>query len=125
MDRAGTQPSPPFASRELNGEVLLEELSELMQAQIAQRHLDDCVAGMRDLGGTRASEAASRLKHLAANRFSSQPALGRLLVEWAGKVKTEADVPLLKAHFFRLAMASAVLGALRRGAERLPRAVRR
>jgi hypothetical protein len=125
MPSGASQPSAPFASRELNGEVLLEELSELMQAQIAQRHLDDCVAGLRDLDGIRASEASARLKHLAANRFSSQPALGRLLVEWAGKVKSEADIPLLKNHFFRLAMASAVLGALRRGAERLPRSVRR
>jgi len=121
MERARSQPSPPFASRELNGQVLLEELAELGQAQIAQRHLDDCVAGLGDLEGIRASDAASRLKHLAANRFSSQPALGRLLVQWAGKLKTEADIPLLKNHLFRLAMASAVLGALRRGAERLPR----
>lgn len=124
MAQGSHQPSPPFASRELNGEVLLEELSELMQAQIAQRHLDDCVSGMRDLEGIRASEAAARLKHLAANRFSSQPALGRLLVDWAGKIKSEADIPLLKNHFFRLAIASAALGALRRGAERLPRSRR-
>ena len=125
MERGRSQPSPPFASRELNGQVLLEELTELRQAQIAQRHLDDCVAGVRDLDGIRVTEAAARLKHLAANRFSSQPALARLLVQWAGKVKTEADVPLLKNHLFRLAMASAVLNALRRGAERLPRGQRR
>jgi hypothetical protein len=125
MAPGANTPSPPFASRELNGQVLLEELGELMQAQIAQRHLDDCVAGLRDLDGIRVSEASARLKHLAANRFSSQPALGRLLVEWAGKVKVEADIPLLKNHFFRLAMASAVLSALRRGAERLPRSNRR
>lgn len=125
MPQGRIQASPPFASRELNGQVLLEELAELRQAQVQQRHLDDCVANLRDLSGVRVSEAGARLRQLASGRFGSQPALARLLVQWAQKLRSEADVPLLVAHLQRLAIASAVLGALRRGTERLTRGGRR
>lgn len=64
----------------------------------------------------RASEAALRIKQLAANRFSGAPALGAVLVRWAAKLKAEADVPLLISHFERLAVAAAVVGSLRRAA---------
>ena len=115
------QPSAPFASRELNGDVLLEELTDLRTAQVQQRHLNDAVIGLQDLAGARVSEASARLKSLASNRFAGQPALASLLVRWAAKLKSELDVPMLVSHFERLALTSALVTALRRGAERLPK----
>ncbi|MFT3706443.1 MAG: hypothetical protein QM817_02125 [Archangium sp.] len=119
MAPAKSQPSTPFASRELNGEVLLEELTDLRNAQIHQKHLNDLVVGLRDLEGVRTSEASQRLKQLAANRFSGTPALASLLVRWAAKLKAEADVPLLIAHFERLAITAAIVSSVRRGSESL------
>lgn len=113
------QPSTPFASRELNGEVLLEELSDLRNAQLHQKHLNDLVLNLRDLQGVRVSEAAQRLKALAQNRFSGTPALASLLVRWSVKLKVEADVPLLVAHFERLAITSAIVASVRRAADQL------
>lgn len=119
MAPAKSHPSTPFASRELNGEVLLEELTDLRSAQIHQKHLNDLVVGLRDLEGVRVSEAAQRLKQLAANRFSGTPALASLLVRWAAKMKAEADVPLLIAHFERVAITSAIVSAIRRASDSL------
>ncbi|MFZ5443958.1 MAG: hypothetical protein ACOZQL_28400 [Myxococcota bacterium] len=113
------QPSTPFVSRELNGEVLLEELADLRNAQVPQKHLVDLVAGLRDLEGVRVSEAAQRLKQLAANRFSGTPALASLLVRWAARLKTEPDVPLLISHFERLAITASIVGAIRRASDSL------
>jgi hypothetical protein len=113
------QPSAPFVSRELNGAVLLEELDELRQAQVPSHHLADVVVGLRDLGGARVSEAVARLKQLAQGRFSGQPAVASLLVRWSARLKTEPDVPLLVGHFERLAVTATLVGALRRGAQRL------
>ena len=113
--------SAPFQNRELNGELLLEELSELRQAQVQQKHLNDCVANLRGMSGSRVSEAAQQLKALASNRFGGQPALASLLVRWAARLKTEFDVSLLVGHLERLALTGALVGALRRGADRLPK----
>lgn len=113
---AKSQPSTPFASREFNGDVLLEELADLRSAQVHQRLLTDLVVGLRDLQGVRVSEAAQRLKQLAANRFSGTPALSSLLVRWAGRLKAEADVPLLIAHFERLAVTAAIVSGIHRAA---------
>lgn len=121
MATSRSQPSAPFASRELNGEVLLEELADLRNAQVQQRHLNDCVLNLRGLEGVRVSEAVARLKQLASNRFAGQPALASLLVRWAAKLKHEVDVPLLVSHLERLALTSALVTTLRRGAERLPK----
>lgn len=115
------QPAPPFANRELNGEVLLEELSELRNAQVPQRQLVDCVTNLRELSGVRASEATARIKQLATARFAQQPAMAALLVRWASRLKTDVDVPLLLGHFERLAMVNATLSAVRRACERLPK----
>lgn len=122
---ARTQPSTPFVSREFNGEVLLEELAELRDARVHQKNLVDLVAGLRDLSGARVSEASQRLTQLAANRFMAYPVLSSLLVRWAKRLKTEADVPLLVGHLERLALLSATVGALRRAAEQLPKGGRR
>lgn len=113
------QPSTPFVSREFNGEVLLDELADLRNAQLPERHLTDLVVNLRDLGGVRVSEAAQRLKSLAANRFSATPALAALLTRWSSRLKTEADVPLLVSHFERLAIAAAAVGSMRRAAHTL------
>ena len=114
-------PSPPFANRELNGEVLLEEISELRNAQVPQRQLNDCVTALRELMGTRASEATAHIKVLANARFAQHPAMASLLVRWAGRLKTDVDVPLLFGHFERIARVSAAMSALRRTSERLPK----
>lgn len=116
---AKSQPSTPFASRELNGEVLLEELSDLRNAQVPQKLLSDLVGGLRDLEGVRVSEAAQRLKQLAANRFSATPSLASLLVRWSAKLKVEADVPLLISHFERLAITAAIVASVRRASDSL------
>lgn len=115
------QPSTPFASRELNGEVLLEELDDLRNAQVPHKLLSDLVIALRDLQGVRVSEAAQRLSYLAANRFSATPSLSSLLVRWSKKLKVEADVPLLVAHFERLAITAAIVTSVRRASESLKR----
>ncbi len=99
--------------------MLLDELEELRTSQVHQKHLSDCALGLRDLIGLRAGEASQRLKQLATNRFAGQPALGSLLIRWAGKLKSDADVPLLLGHLERLALTSAMLSAVRRSSERL------
>lgn len=121
MAAARPQPSAPFVSRELNGENLLDELAELRNAQVAQKHLEDMVRALRELEGSRVSEAVTRLKSLATNRFAGQPVIASLLVRWSTKLKTELDVGLLVSHLERMTLVSALLGAFRRGAERLPK----
>lgn len=121
MATARAQPSSPFVSREFNGEVLLEELGELRDAQVPQRHLVDLAAAVKDLNGVRVSEAVQRLGALAANRFAGTPALASLIVRWSKRLKADVDVPLLVGHFERLALTTAMVGALRRAAEQLPR----
>ncbi len=113
--------SAPFQNRELNGELLLEELADLRQAQVQQKHLNDCIANLRGLAGSRVSEASAQLKALASNRFAAQPALASLLVRWAAKLKTEFDVSLLVGHLERLALTAAIVAPLRRATERLPK----
>lgn len=113
--------SAPFQNRELNGELLLEELADLRQGQVQQKHLNDCVANLRGMSGSRVTEAAQQLKALAAGRFGAQPALASLLVRWSSKLKTELDVSLLMGHLDRLTLTAALVGALRRGSERLPK----
>lgn len=121
MAAARPQPSAPFASRELNGEQLLDELSELRNAQVSHRHLEDLARALKDVEGNRAPEAAALIKQLASSRFAGQPALGSMLVRWATKLKTDVDVAVLVGHLERLAIVSACLGAFRKGAERLPK----
>lgn len=121
MAAARPQPSAPFVSRELNGENLLDELAELRNAQVAQKHLEDMVRALRELEGSRVSEAVTRLKSLATNRFSGQPVIASLLVRWSTKLKTELDVGLLVSHLERMTLVSALLGAFRKGADRLPK----
>src|SRR5262249_40109096 len=96
------QLSAPFANREFNGEVLLEELADLRMAHVQQKALNDCALGLKELSGARVSEATARIKQLAAGRFAAQPAMASLLVRWAGRLKAEVDVPLLVGHFERL-----------------------
>jgi hypothetical protein len=113
--------SAPFQNRELNGALLLEELTELRQAQVQQKHLNDCVSNLRGLSGARVTEAAQQLKALATGRFAGQPALASLLVRWSAKLKSEVDVTLLVGHLERLALTATLAAALRRASERLPK----
>lgn len=110
--------SPPFASRELNGEVLLEELSDLRDSRVGTQHLIDCALAVRAIRNVRVSEAMVRIKQLAGGRFQSQPALAALLMRWAAKLKTEADVTALTGHLERMALTSSLLGAIRRAQDR-------
>src|SRR3954471_24653283 len=107
MPDPGKPLSPPFASRELNGEVLLEELEDLRDARIGPQPLIDCALAVRQMKTTRVSEAALKLKQLAGGRFQSQPALAGLLMRWASKLKSEQDVTALNAHLERLALTAA------------------
>ena len=111
--------SGALSSRELNGEGLLEELAELRQVQLAQKELNDCALSARELSGMRVGEAQGRLKALAAGRFVGSPALAALLVRWAQRLKSEADVPILSSHLERLALTSAIVTALRRAQSRV------
>lgn len=112
--------SSPFASRELNGETLLDELADLRAAGVGQKHLNDCVAAVRPLRRTAPGEAAGELRQIAAGRFQVQPELAGLLVRWAARLRTPGDVAELCAHLERLALTSALIGAMARGAGRLP-----
>ncbi len=112
--------SAPFADRELNGEVLLRELSALRDAQVRQRQLDDCALALRGLSGLKVSETIVKIRDLAGGRFDGNPALAALLVRWAAKLRTEEDIPVLVAHFVRLAVSAGLIAAIRRGAKRFP-----
>ena len=113
------QPSAHFAHRELNGEQLLEELQALRDAQVRQKDLEDCARALRTLSGMRVGEASRRIREVATGRFAGQPALASLLVRWAARMRVEAAVGALSVHFPKLAMTGPVIGALRRGGERL------
>jgi hypothetical protein len=106
------QPSTPFASREFNGEVLLEELEDLRTVPV--RQLTDFANALDELMGVRATEATQRLLQLAAGRFASPPQLSTLIKVTAKKLKVDADVPLLIAHFERLAITAAITQSIRR-----------
>ena len=116
---ARSQPSSPFLSRELNGEVLLDELDELRGADVPQRQLDECAQAMRALGGS-AAQSAAQVRQLANERFAQHAALASLLRRWATRLKHEVDGPLLAAHFERLAMVGGAMSAVRRAAQQLP-----
>lgn len=106
------QPSTPFASREFNGEVLVQELDDVRAAPV--RQLADLATALDELMGVRAAEATQKLNQLAAGRFSSPPQLAALLKLSAKKLKVDADVPLLIAHFGRLAITAALTQAIHR-----------
>ena len=112
-------PSPPFASRELNGEELLSELRALRESQVRAKHLLDCAAALRGIRGMHVAEAQARIRQVAAGRLQAQPALANLAVRWASKLKVDPDVMQLASHFERLALCAALISAVRRGADRL------
>jgi hypothetical protein len=112
--------SAALQSRELNGDVLLDELNELRMGAVQQAALIDMSTGARDMTGMRVSEAQQWLKSFG-QRFPSQPALGNFLNRWSQKLKSDHDVPLLVSHLERLAQAAVVMSALRRCTERLPK----
>jgi hypothetical protein len=114
--------SPPFAAREFNGDGMLAELQHLRDAVVNQKHLNDCALAVRNLPGKGLLEAMMEIKNLAMSRFQGQPELARLLVTWAAQVKGPRDFGELCSHFQRLAMSSALLAAMYRGASRLPNA---
>lgn len=110
--------SPAFAHREFDGETLLEEAGTLRDAQVRQKHLDECALLLRPLRGLSAADAANRIRQIAGSRFNSQPALGALLVRWTTRLRSAADVDALVGHLERLALVSGMLAALSRERER-------
>jgi hypothetical protein len=112
--------SAALQSRELNGDLLLEELNELRMGAVQQAALIDLSNGAREMSGMRVSEAQLWLKSFG-QRFAAQPALGNFLNRWGQKLKSEYDVPLLVSHLERLALAAVMLSAVRRSSERLPK----
>lgn len=111
--------SAPFSHREFNGETLIAELASLREGQVRQKQLEDCAVALRSLKGLSVADATARLRQVATGRFQTQPALARLMVSWSGKLRTEADVTALVAHFQQLARVGALIAALRRRGERL------
>jgi hypothetical protein len=116
--------SAPFLSREFNGEILLEELEDLRAGNIKQMSLNDCALALREINGRRASEVQLRLKVLAQNHFSNQPALALLLSRWSAKLKVDDDVAALISHVERLALTNSMVAAVMRGHERLQRGLK-
>jgi hypothetical protein len=112
-------PSGSFSSREFNGEVLLGELIDLKDASLQQTQLDDLALAVEQLEGSTVSQAASALKQLAVGRYCEMPAVAKLLVHWASRLKLPADVSQLIGHFHRLALTFAIVGAVRRCAPSL------
>lgn len=111
--------SAAFAHRELNGEILLEELGELRAEHVRQSQLNDCALMLRRLTGQGAAAAKREAHQLVKTRLSDVPALARLVARWTERLHTDLDVTELVSHIQRLALTSALAGALRRGAERL------
>jgi hypothetical protein len=111
--------SPPFAAREFNGERLLEELDGLAAGGVTQQELEACALAVRSLDVRGRSDAAAKLRALASSDFSAPPQLAALLRGWAGKVRTDEDVPWLVEHFWRMALVSALSSAAVRGSRRL------
>jgi hypothetical protein len=111
--------SPPFAAREFNGEGLLEELDGLAAGGVSQRELEACALAVRSLGLQGRSEAAARLRALAASELRASPELANLIRAWAAKIRTDADVACLVEHFQRMALVSALSSAAVRGTRRL------
>lgn len=110
--------SPPFASRELNGETLVGELGVLHEARVPQRALEECALAVKGMVPGRPQEVAAVARAQAA-RHQAAPALASMLTQWAARVRTDDDARALADHLVRLATAAALLGAMRRGALRL------
>jgi hypothetical protein len=121
---SGAGPSAPFASRTFNGEQLLDELADLRSGLVSQNDLNELHHELRALQPARTSEVVSRLRVLASGRFAQSP-VGALLTRWAQRLKTPTDASLLMGHVGRLAVASALLSAVRQAAPRLKQEKRR
>ena len=104
--------SAPFANKELNGEQLLEELAALRVALVHQRHLNACADAIAALHEAPVAVAREGFRRHANGKFHREPALAGLLEAYAEKLNLDADVPLACSHFRRLALTSAILGAL-------------
>jgi hypothetical protein len=115
-----TQPSPPFADREFNGTVLVQEVEELLLAGVPAEQIWECGQDLQALLGVPASEASTKVQALAKTRTATHPMLVALLTRWAPRIRIQVDLPLFISHFNRLAMAMAALPALRAAAGRLP-----
>jgi hypothetical protein len=105
--------STPFRHRELNGELLLDELASLRAAAVTQAELNALAAGCQNWAKL---DVAAAAKVLMQQRATASVALSQFLETWAKKLKHPPDVALLAQHFQRLAMTSACISALRRAA---------
>lgn len=118
MTSSTSAPSAPFADRELNGTVLLDELRSLREAAVRQGDLNACAQAVEPLRGASIPRATTQLKRLAQERFEDRPEIAALLSKWADLLRQPADLDRLCEHLERLALTSAVLGALWRTAGR-------
>lgn len=114
-----SQLSPPLASRQFNGEVLLEEVASLRGQGVSQRALNDLASALSVRAQSTAREVSERLRHLASNRFADTPCLALLLNHWAAKLKTPADAAAVVDHFQRLVVLSAIISAVKQAAPSL------
>jgi hypothetical protein len=119
MASAKPKLSAPFVNRELNGELLIEELADLRTGMVQERTLVDCAQCVSELVALGVEEARRELRTLSRERFAHAPALATLMTQWAGRLRLAPDVPKLVGHFERLSTTLLLLSALKRGAPRL------
>jgi hypothetical protein len=111
--------SGPFAARELNGEMLLQEATTLRDRGVSADALGACALGLARAGPQQARELVDAVGHLAATSSRCPAPLARLMEGWATKVKSEEDVVAYVDHFLRLARVFALIPALLQSSERL------
>lgn len=117
MSRQGL--SPAFADRELNGEVLLGELTALRKSLVPQKTLNALAQEARRFPRLSPAYVVDEVRTLAERRFSTFPALADLLREWAPRIRTGPDILAFVQHLERLALTSAVLTGMGHVARRL------
>ncbi len=111
--------SPPFAHRELNGELLVAELRQLRAAQVPVGELHRLATALGRISGLSVAEAAASVRQLQRELLGPHSPLSALLRDHAGKLRAEGDPAALAGHFSRLANAAAALEGMRRASAAL------
>jgi hypothetical protein len=109
--------SAPFAARELNGEMLLEEVATLRERSVPQTALEYCAASLARTATHGAAEVPDTVQQLVSSGARCPSPLAHLVAAWARKVRTDDDALALADHFSRLARVAALLPALVQASE--------
>jgi hypothetical protein len=110
--------SAPFAARELNGEMLLEEVATLRGRGVPQSALEYCAASLARSAGAGAAQVPDTVQQIASSGGRCPSPLAHLVAAWARKVRTDDDAVALADHFSRVARVAALLPALVQASER-------